>query len=92
MPNVKIKNGYLIPDVQTVRDLLGDFSKQLKTDTKLKVAYTKNPRKVLGNLGLSGPVVSDILREEGRRVSGPSAMICGMTGCACTGCCFTTIS
>lgn len=80
MANANVVNGYLIPDVSDVKEVILKLKEELQNDAILAAQYKLNPRQVLGARGLCQDVQNEWLDED--------EMQADCTGtCACSGCC-----
>jgi hypothetical protein len=66
-----VRDGHLIPDAQTVRDILSKLREDIKREPALAVSLKMNPSQVLGDRGLSRPVQIQLMQEEGSIPSDP---------------------
>lgn len=91
----QLVDGILVPDVQTVRNMMKVLKDNARQDPELAKRWKTNPRRVLGEMGLPRSIQNQLLREEGRRVLRTQFDISmesgcwGCSGCCCTGCSFT---
>lgn len=88
---VQLIDGIIIPDLDTVRQMVSALKIRMEENPVLKSDFDRDPRGVLGSVGLSQDIQGEILKDDGNLNEIPEgcAVTCGMTGCACSGCCFT---
>ena len=92
----RFANGSISPDVKAVRLVIKGLRARLRSDKTFLKKYKKNPRVVLGELGLNRIIQTQILKEDGRVIRaapGEVAMMigcAGCSGCCCSGCCATS--
>ena len=84
MLEVQIIDGTLVPSIDAVREFVKQFTAQLKSDPKLAGAFRLYPREVLASRGISHDLQTELLSEMG--------VVTAAMGCACTGCCVTSIN
>ncbi|WP_143273183.1 hypothetical protein [Bradyrhizobium canariense] len=59
-----IKGGYIIPDKDTVLEILKNLKADMDKDPQLQADFHLNPGAVLGARGVSVPVQRDVFRGE----------------------------
>jgi len=84
MASITIDKGFVIVDTDTVRAVVAQLKTDITTDKALAARLKRDPRRVLGDRGLSKPIQDQMLKEE--RASDPNAP---EGHCVCTLCCWT---
>src|SRR5882672_3694042 len=91
----RIINGQLVPDPATIRAIMRDLRARAGKERSVAKAWRRNPRAVLGALGLGKLIQNELLAEEGMSVRwSPTekalASGCnGCSGCCCSGCSYS---
>jgi hypothetical protein len=85
----RIENGHLIPDVDTIRDILKKLGEDAQAEPALLNRIKRNPGEVLGERGLSEPIQHELLRERG---SPGYEAECFPVSCICSSCNGITLS
>ena len=97
MPNARVIEGAVTPDIDIIREVIKGLRKRLQNDKAFAKRCKTKPRQVLGELGLNRIIQNQMLEEDGRKVRYSAAeqkimQSChSCSGCCCTGCCFTTL-
>jgi hypothetical protein len=77
-PQASVRNGALIPDLDTIRSILFTLQQKMKTDTRLAAAFQANPTKILGEVGLCLDVQVEVMKLLGIPIPEGG---CGNTEC-----------
>jgi hypothetical protein len=85
----RIEKGCLVPDVETIREILKKLGEDAKNDPALLDRIKRTPGSVLGERGLSEPIQDELLRERG---SPGYEAACFPITCVCTNCNGITLS
>jgi hypothetical protein len=90
MAEVTVTNdGFVVPDVQTIRAVIAQLQKDINADPSLKASFELNPGIILGQRGLSLKVQAQLFQES--ELEGTDAGECFITGCVQTSCKFVSI-
>lgn len=79
-------DGFVVPDIETIRAVLQKLREDMDTDPSLKITFISNPGLVLGQRGLSQKVQLQLLQES-EISDDTSAEWCAVTGCLHTNGC-----
>lgn len=91
----RVVAGQLVPDISAIKQVMKGLRTDAAKDPALRRAWERNPRSVLGSLGLPRIIQNQILEEEGRSVRWSTyekelASGCyGCSGCCCSGCSYS---
>ena len=86
----RVVNGVLHPSLPAVKQVVDRLQSELAGDPAFAATFQKNPRAVLGEMGLNGDVQREILQDAGLPV--PPALARGCWGtCWFTRCVITKI-
>lgn len=61
----RVQNGYLIPNVESLKELLLVLKEEIKSNPELAKEFKLNPGAVLGSRGFSLPIQKQLLAEDG---------------------------
>jgi hypothetical protein len=80
----KAKNGVIVPSEEDVKKVIAKLRREMKGNPRRFAAFKRNPRAMLGALGLNEDVQAELIREMGLA----TALPCIFTNCHIT-CIFT---
>jgi hypothetical protein len=80
-----VRNGFLVPSPAGARAMVKGLRTAMKSDSRLKAEFKKNPRTVLAARGFTREMQNELLIEMGKPVR-----VSASEGCGCTGCCATS--
>jgi hypothetical protein len=85
-----VENGVLLPDSDTINQMVEQFESDMKNVPERRAYFKKNPAGYLGQMGFNGDLQREVLNDAG--VEDVAALLdtCWYT-CICSSCCVTSI-
>jgi hypothetical protein len=82
-----VTNGIIHPSLDDVKKVVDRLQTELQKDPAIAQEFEKNPREVLGSMGLNGDVQRELLQDAGIAVPAPLLrcwVTCWFTRCVIT--------